>query len=44
MINSIEGIEIYLAKYKDFDWINCSDIELQDEIDNVAKLLYWHRK
>ena len=39
LINSIEGIEIYLAKYKDFDWINCSDIELQDARFNVAKLL-----
>ena len=39
LINSIEGIEIYLAKYKDFDWINCSDIDLQDARYNVAKLL-----
>lgn len=39
LIDNIKGIEIYLAKYKDFDWINCSDIELQDARCNVTKLL-----
>lgn len=39
LIDNIKSIEIYLAKYKDFDWINCSDIELQDARRNVARLL-----
>lgn len=39
LIANIESIEIYLAKYKKFDWINCSDEELQDARSNVAKLL-----
>ncbi len=39
LIKSIESIEIYLAMYKKFDWINCSDEELQEARSNVARLL-----
>lgn len=36
---SIENIEMYVDKYKKFDWINCSDEELQDARSNVTRLL-----
>ena len=39
LIESIENIEIYLVKYKNFDWINCSDEELQYARSNVTRLL-----
>lgn len=39
LIESIESIEIYLVKYKNFDWINCSDEELQCARSNVTRLL-----
>lgn len=36
---SIGNIEMYVDKYKKFDWINCSDEELQDARSNVTRLL-----
>ena len=36
---SIENIEIYMNKYKNFDWVNCSDEELRDARSNVTKML-----
>ena len=39
LIESIENIEIYLVKNKNFDWINCSDEELQYARSNVTRLL-----
>ncbi len=39
LLESIENIEIYLAKYKHFNWINCSDEELQDARSNVVRLI-----
>ena len=41
---NIESIEIYLVKYRNFDWINCSDEELQDARSNVTTLLDLARK
>lgn len=35
---SIGNIEMYVDKYKKFDWINCSDEELQDARSNVTRL------
>lgn len=39
LIESIKNIESYLNKYKNFDWINCTDEELQDARIDVARLL-----
>lgn len=39
LIESIENIEMYLVKYKNFDWIHCSDEELQYARSNVTRLL-----
>lgn len=39
LIESIENIEVYLVKYKNFDWVNCSDEELQCARSNVTRLL-----
>lgn len=36
---SIDNIEMYVDKYKKFNWINCSDEELQDARSNVTRLL-----
>ncbi len=36
---SIKSIEIYLAKYKKFDWITCSEKELQEARANANKLI-----
>ena len=44
LIKSIENIEIYLEKYKKFDWINCSDMELKEARENVARLLELEEK
>ena len=38
LIESVENIEMYLDKYKKFDWINCTDEELRDARSNVAKM------
>ena len=39
LIESIESIDMYLTKYKKFNWINCSDGELQEARSNVLRLL-----
>ena len=36
---SIKSIEIYLIKYKKFDWITCSEKELQEARANANKLI-----
>lgn len=44
LLKNIESIEIYLVKYRNFDWINCSDEELQDARSNMTTLLDLARK
>lgn len=35
----INSIEVYLERYKKFNWISCTDEELQNARNNVVKLI-----
>lgn len=39
LTTSLKNIDLYIMKYKKFDWINCSDEELQDARNKVGKML-----
>lgn len=39
LIESIKMIETHLMIYKNFDWINCSEYELNEARSNVTRLL-----
>ena len=39
LIESIKTIETYVMIYKNFDWINCSEAELNEARSNVTRLL-----
>ena len=41
---SIKSIEIYWATYKKFDWITCSEKELQEARANANKLIKMSEK
>lgn len=40
----VKEIEVYLAKYKRFDWVRCSDEELQEARNNAMQLIGLARK
>lgn len=44
LMKSIENIELYLKKYKKFDWINCSESDLQEARINANKLINLAKK